>query len=253
MKTSRAIKSAERTLGILELFSRRQEPVTVGEVTRDLNIPQPSVSMLLGNLADLGYLEYDRKSRTYAPTIRVALLAGWIGRRFNRASTLAASLEELHELLGEEVYVGIQNSAAAQYVQRCGAEISNVDSKQLRSLTCSAMGRALLSAKDDSEIVHWVRRCNAEATEARYRISESAFLTVMADVRRAGYAETRGSLNPGFSGIAVYVPSLMGRHPLAIGCGGPMERMDAKRELIVESLRSFQVDGMEPLPLTRAS
>jgi IclR family KDG regulon transcriptional repressor len=224
----------------------------VGDVTRDLHIPQPSVSMLLGNLADLGYLEYDRKSRTYAPTIRVALLAGWIGRRFNSASTLASSLEELHEVLGEEVYVGIQNGASAQYVQRCGADISNVDSKQLRSLTCSAMGRALLSAKDDAEIVRWVRRCNAEATEERYKISESAFMTLIADVRRVGYAETRGCLTPGSTGIAVYVPSLMGRHPLAIGCGGPTERMEEKRPLIIETLRTFQADWLGQ-PLARAS
>ena len=65
--TQRSIKSAERTLRLFELFSRRQQRLPVGEVARGLGIPQPSASMLLSNLAGLGYLEYDRFDRSYAP------------------------------------------------------------------------------------------------------------------------------------------------------------------------------------------
>ena len=74
----RSIKSAERTLALFELFSIRESRLTVSEVARELSIPQPSASMLLRNLADLGYLDYDRLARTYGPTIRVLLLSNWI-------------------------------------------------------------------------------------------------------------------------------------------------------------------------------
>src|SRR5580698_3728274 len=67
---ARSIKSAERTLALFELFSREQRPFTVGRVSDALDVPQASASMLLRNLADLGYLEYDRKARTFAPSIR---------------------------------------------------------------------------------------------------------------------------------------------------------------------------------------
>ena len=78
----RKIKSAERTLALFELFSREQRPFTVTMIADALQIPQPSVSMLLQNLDALGYLEYDRQARTYSPSIRVALLGSWINIRF---------------------------------------------------------------------------------------------------------------------------------------------------------------------------
>jgi len=93
--TQRSIKSAERTLRLFELFSRRQERLTVGEIARGLAIPQPSASMLLTNLTGLGYLEYDRFDRTYAPTIRVVLLGSWLGPRLGGRQSLASRLDDL--------------------------------------------------------------------------------------------------------------------------------------------------------------
>src|SRR5258705_11049422 len=94
IKTARSIKSAERTLRLFELFSRRQERLTVSDVARGLDIPQPSASMLLTNLAALGYLEYDRFDRSYAPTIRVVLLGSWIGPRLGGRQSLASRLDD---------------------------------------------------------------------------------------------------------------------------------------------------------------
>src|ERR1700692_552742 len=119
--TQRSIKSAERTLRLFELFSRRQERLTVGEIARGLAIPQPSASMLLTNLTEMGYLEYDRFDRSYAPTIRVTLLGSWIGPRLGRRlaarQSLASRLDDLHHSVDEYIFVGIQNGAHAQIVQ----------------------------------------------------------------------------------------------------------------------------------------
>ena len=38
---ARSIKSAERTLALFELFSREQQPFTVGHISEALRIPQP--------------------------------------------------------------------------------------------------------------------------------------------------------------------------------------------------------------------
>lgn len=241
--TVRSIKSAERTLGLLELFSRRQAPLTVGDVARGLGIPQPSTSMLLSNLAELGYLDYDCRARTYAPSIRVAALGSWIGRRFSATGALADRLGELQAAVGETAYVGIQNGASAQYVMSLSSEQPdrmNVDSGQMRSLTCSAPGRILLSLRSDADVLRWVRRCNAETTVDRYRVHDSAFMEIIGEVRRNGFAETCGDTTPGLGAIAVHITSPMGDAPLAIGCGGPISRMREKRDSTIRALRAFQ-------------
>ena len=239
----RTIKSAERTLALFELFSREQQPFTVGRISQALNIPQPSASMLLRNLTDLGYLQYDRAVRTFSPSIRVALLGSWIDRRFGEAGAIGSHLDTLQRKVGETAFFGIQNGASAQYVMRQHPQDPDrlaIESGQFRSLTCSAMGRALLSLSADAEIRGWVRRCNAEATEERFKVREPAFLRLISQVRAEGYAATEGDVTPGLGAVATTIVSPMGSIAMAVGVGGPITRMRRKHGQIVEALFAFK-------------
>ena len=255
--TPRRIKSAERTLALFELFSREQQPFTVGHIARALASPQPSVSMLLRNLQDQGYLEYDAITRTFAPSIRVALLGAWVDRRFSQAGEIGARLSALQHRIGETAFIGIQNGASAQYVLSQYADHPDrleVVSGEFRSLTCSAIGRALLSLKPDEEILRWARRCNAEATEERFKVREAEFLQRIQTYRQQGFAETAGDVTPGAGAFTVCVHSPMGASPLAVGLAGPLERiLPRKAELtaaLLEFKRSYDaaiVDGTDEL------
>ncbi len=246
VKEHRSVKSAERTLALFELFSREQRPFTVGHISEALKMPQPSTSMLLRNLTELGYLEYDRTARTFAPSIRVALLGSWIDRRFGQAGAIGARLDRLQRKVGETAYLAIQNGAAAQYVISQWPEDPDrlkIESGQYRSLTCSAPGRVLLSLKTDSEALGWIRRCNAEATEERFKVRESDCLDLLARTREDGYATTEGDITPGLGAVAMICSAPMGGMPLAVGVGGPIERMRRKREVVIEALTRFKEGG----------
>ena len=239
---ARSIKSAERTLALLELFSREQTPFTVGRVCEALEIPQASASMLLRNLTELGYLEYNSQQRTFAPSIRVALLGTWINRRFGEAGSIGKSLDALQRKVGQTAFLGIQNGANAQYVITQRPEHPDrldVMSGQYRSLTCSAMGRVLLSLKPDVEVLAWARRCNAEATEERFRVRETDFIQLIRQVRADGYAWTEGDVTPGLAAIAMPIASPMGQTPLALGAGGPIASVLSNRTMILEALADF--------------
>ncbi|MGE3143156.1 MAG: IclR family transcriptional regulator [Hyphomonadaceae bacterium] len=240
----RAIKSAERTLALFELFSVRESRLTVGEAARELGIPQPSASMLLRYLADLGYLDYQRATRTFGPTIRVLLLGSWISQRFREAGGLATSLEEFQQAIGgETVFFAIQNGPALQYIASIETERPGklrVSAGMLRTLTCSAGGRALLSTKSDEEVRGWLRRCNAEAKEERLRVRDGEFMRLMQRVRAQGYATTEGDSIPGVSAIAAPMPSPLGDMALALGAGGPSKRIAEKRETIIAALKRIK-------------
>ncbi len=237
---TRSVKSAERTLSLFELFSRRQQPLTVGRISQELSIPQPSASMLLANLRELGYISYDPHNRTYAPTIRVALLGSWINREFDRAGSLTAILSELQNEVKETVFIGIQNGPYAQYIftiLRKKPRGMRAESGQHRLLTACAVGRLLLSLKPDAEIQSWLHRCNAEANEDHHRFSSSAFKAIIDDVRRLGFAQTSGDVTPTFGAIAVSVPAPRGFTAMSLGVGIPVDRIDGKRDFAVEALR----------------
>jgi IclR family transcriptional regulator, KDG regulon repressor len=238
--SDRSIKSAERTLAIFELFSVRQEMLTVGDVSKSLDIPQPSVSMLLKNLTNMGYLEYDAPKRRYAPTLRVMLLNSWLLDRYEGTAKFVPILKSLLLELQETVFIGMQNKSTAQYILVMTPKNRDsllITSGMHRSLTCSAMGRILLSMTGEEELHRWIRRCNAEATDPRFRVREAPYLDLIAADRSKGYAETAGDISPGFGAIAVAVPSPLGGTPLAIGAGARVERIAHKRDTIVFGLR----------------
>lgn len=245
----RPIKSAERTLALFELFTKRQRPLTVGRICAELNIPQASASMLLANLHELGYMSYDREARTFTPTIRVALLGSWINHRFDQAGALTARLRNLQRRVDETVFVGIQNGAHAQYIftlPRDKPRSMQVVTGHLRLLTGSAVGRALLSLKSDQEILRLTHRCNSEAHEARLRVVPSEFLSVVEEARRKRYAQTYGDITPTFGAFAVTVQAPTELMPMAIGVGLPIERIARKQAIIVEALLELQTNFSQP-------
>lgn len=250
----RKVKSAERTLALLELFSREQTPFTVGLISKKLAIPQPSASMLLQNMFELGYLEFDREARTYSPSIRVAMLGAWIDRRFGETGAIGERLGELQRLSGESACIGIQNGAAIQYVLAQtpqNPEHLDIQSGQYRSLTQSAVGQALLSLKNDREVLQWVRRCNAEAKDERGRVHEARYLELIDRVRKRGYAETRGEIRQGFGAIATTFRSPMGASPLAVAIGGSISHMEERREEFAAALFDFRAFFGSPGRRTR--
>ena len=244
------VKSAQRTLALLELFSSRQRPMTVGAIARDLAIPQASASMLLKSLTTLGYLAYDPSERTYLPTLRVVLLGGWIGYSFSETQSLSRRLGELRDKFdGLSAFIGIQNGAWAQYILvQDGPGRMMIASGQLRLLTRSALGQIFLSMKPAADVRLWARRCNAEAVEERHRVGELPFLETIARVRRQGYAETLGDWRPDNGAIAVAVASPIGDMPLGVGIGGSLELLHDRREAIVASLLDVKAEFNRGIP-----
>jgi IclR family transcriptional regulator, KDG regulon repressor len=239
----RAVKSAERTVALFEYFSRQQRPLTVGRIAEGIAVPQPSVSMLLANLTELGYFSYDRVQRTYAPTIRVALLGSWIAQQFDEAGSMTARLKGLQDDVDETVFMGIQNGPYGQYVLALPKESSRsmrALSGQMKLLTMSATGRVLLSLKSDAEAMRWVHRCNAEAQQPHLQIAAGEFMSIISSIRACGFAETRGDFTPSFGALAVSVSMPTGIMPIAVGVGVPLDQMETKRVSVVSALQKVK-------------
>lgn len=248
------VKSAARVLDVLEYFADRQGPASVGEICAALAIPQSSASVLLKSLLSLGYLDYDTERRTYMPTLRVALLGSWVQNYYASGENIVELLESIQRATHETVLLAIQNEATVQYIHIVEASHDvrlHFKVGARRPIVRTATGKVLLSLMTNSEIRKIVRRVNSEEPIARHRVKEARFLAEVEKIRSRGFAETRGDMTSGASVIAQLVPTHGGETPMAIGVGGPMERIEAEKEKILKVL-SMHLGGRNALAGTAA-
>ena len=237
------VKSAMRSFAVLEFFRERKRAASVTEIASALEMPQSSTSVLLRSLVELNYLEYDRQTRRFIPSYRVNLLGDWIRRSPFRDTKLTDLMEELWTATGgETVMLGHQAGAAGMrylHVVPGGNQLQFIaNAGQIRPMVRTALGHVLLSQMPNTKIRGIIRRNNAEEPSQSARVREAAFLEEVERIRRRGFSESSGRTTPGANTIGMLVPLPKRRAPLAIGIGGPIERIAAKREQIIEVMQS---------------
>ena len=110
------VKSAVRTLEILEYFDEVRHPLNVVGVATALGYPQSSTAALLRSLTSMGYLRYNRTERTYMPTDRVPFLGSWIDPPLFEEAALPRLMRAVGTRTGQLVALAARNDDMAQYI-----------------------------------------------------------------------------------------------------------------------------------------
>lgn len=240
---SKVVKSAVRTIQLLECFDDLQCDLTVMEISQELGIPQSSTSELLKTLVTIGYLEFERSTRTYRPTLRISLLGRWINPDFGARGPTLTLLEQLGEQTGETIVLASQNGNFSQYIHVIQSKSSpdfHMALGSVRPLVRSGTGYALLADLPEEAILRILIRSNAEKVTGEHLVSQSEFLARLAEVRTKGYAFTYDLVRRGSAIIAMALPRLAGQQQLAVGVGGSRKNLQKKQDEII----AFMKDGI---------
>ncbi|MFC3172806.1 IclR family transcriptional regulator [Novosphingobium bradum] len=249
---SEGVKSAVRTLAILDAFDRERRPLALKDITEMLGYPASSASAIVKSLVDLGYLAYDRAGRTYLPTMRVALLGRWAEEAWFGKVHFAHPMEALHEQTGEAVILAAQSDLHAQYLHIVYSDEPlqfRAEPGLKRSLVRSGVGWALLAAQPDAEILRLRERIDAYGID---RIGEAELMDRIHETRALGYAFSRHTMSEGVGLIAMTLPQAPFGRPLALAVAGYVSRLERNESAIVAQLRrtiallSESIDGECP-------
>ena len=143
------VKSADRTLQILEAFAAAGEPLGIAELARRLAIPVSACYALLRTLELRGYLYELGLRKGWYPTLRWLHKARAVAEHDPMLARVTPLLEALGEATGETIVFGKRSGTEVVYLNvvesphsiRYSAQIG--DRKPLHS---SSAGKALLGA-----------------------------------------------------------------------------------------------------------
>jgi len=226
------VKSALRVFEVLELFDKLQKPLRVSDVVDELEYPQSSVSSLMQTLLEKGYLDFYSESRSFFPTPRLAFLGHWAMGHPESVEVIQNTLRWLVDQTGESAALGARSGTQLQYVHFMVSEgvlKFTVAPGATRPLHRTTLGLLHLSLETDEEIGKVVRRYNADNPDQ----DPANLADVLTEVHRAreqGYLCTESKNTMGVSVLGTLLPFDGDSRALAIGIGGPAERIRTNME-----------------------
>jgi len=219
------VKSAERALTILELFSRPGRALTFTQVAEALGYPRSSLHGLLRTMTDRGWLRLDPGTRRFS----LGLRAWEAGVAYAPAVDLALSakpvVEELRGAVEGSVHVSVLDDGDAVAVIHTGHP-----SGRRGGAHKAPCGRVLLAHLDRGQVERRLAgRLNGDVDELHRALEQ---------VRDQGWAEGESRLIEDGRTLAVPVRDRNGEVVAALGVTAPSATLDGSaRERALGVLR----------------
>ncbi len=236
---SQPVKSAERTIHILETLAASPTRMSLGELQEACKYPRSSLHALLRTLKELRWIEADESGSRYGIGTH-ALLAGTSYLDKDSVVGRAASvLESLRAEIGHTVHFARRDESSVIYLASRGSrqEVRRMH-RVGRKLPCSvtALGQALLAELTDDEV-------RALLPETLDRVTENSItdheqlIAELGEVRRRGWSLEREQGTVGVVCIATVVPyRIPATDALSVSMQADVAAYPAELERIAEVL-----------------
>jgi DNA-binding IclR family transcriptional regulator len=217
-------------LAILDLFSADERVLTVGEMSRRLDMHKSSASRLAATLSTAGYLEPAGAPGRYRLGSKLLGLAALAAGADALPQVATPILERLVAACGETGHVAVLDGTESVTVGvvdgwRSVRMHSTVGKRSPAHAT--AIGKALLAALPDAEVKRrYGRRALAQRTPNTIE-TVPTLLDHLHEVRERGWAADSEELEPGLRCVAASVADHTGAVVGAVGLSGPADRMTA--------------------------
>jgi DNA-binding IclR family transcriptional regulator len=220
------VKSADRTLDVLEALAAAPDRPTLGELARRLGIPKSSLHGVLHTLLARGWVRADDTR------FSLGLRALQVGASYVDSDTavalLAPVLDNLAERFGETVHLGRLDRADIVYLAKRESvhplRLFSAIGRRLPAHT-TALGKALLAQHDDEDIRRLLPDPLPRLTPHTLTHLD-ALLADLATIRGTGLAVDRQENSEGIVCFAVAVRARGGgRREDAVSISIPLSRL----------------------------
>jgi len=224
-ESSSSVKSATRTLDILEYIVGHGRPASAVEIATALNIPISSLSYLLGTLIERRYLERDGRLHSPGPALaklhppeRTTTLSDRVTPRIRSISL------QLNETAAFFIRQGYEMEAIASEVSSHALRYT-VEIGRLLPLHAFAAGKAVLATFDETDLADYFGHIERTAFTSQTVVDERQLRETLAEIRATGFAHTEGEYTPGIVGMGRAVRTADGTLLGAISVAVPAARM----------------------------
>jgi DNA-binding IclR family transcriptional regulator len=231
------VPGLERGLSILALFTPERPQWSLSDVAREMGVSRSSVFRLMYTLEKCGFVRRIGE-RQYCLGSKVLSLGFNFVSGHDVVDVSRPHLERLRDIVGASSHLGVLEGAEVIYLVRVPSRqalISNIGVGSRLPAVTTTMGRMLLCEHDAAALRALYRRAGAAAPADPERMSEDAFVEMIADDRHRGVIATSSRYEAGMTSVAAPVRDREGRIVAAINVSAPETMLalaDARAQVV---------------------
>ena len=213
------VKSADRTLDILELLAAEPHGLTMSEIGARLGFAQSSTHGLVRTLQFRGYVTLNGGHR-FQLGARLIQLGLSVGARLELRSVAREPLERLVAATHDTALLAVPEHGELLYVDKVLSDASDIRTDprvtSRRPLHCSSLGKALLAAVTDSSVLKVLDAVGFEPVTPYTIADKELLLADLALTRQRGYSLDQQEAVPGVFCVGAPVRDHTGRSIAAV-------------------------------------
>lgn len=236
-------QSVSRVIQILEVLCASTEPVSLAQLSRDLEAPKSSLAALLRGLVEEGFVVFSDNVYRLGPRafgLGSALLEA--RRRVQSSALVRDGMRRLADRSDETVLWAVRDEGAdtityVEVIESRNAIRFTVPVGDRRPLYCTSGGRALLAAGPEGEAKAYLKRVKPQALTGATEIDKAKIAAEIEKVREAGIAQTVDQAADGAAGTAAAIRDAAGIVIGALVVAAPSSRIQKKRAELAKLVR----------------
>lgn len=225
-------QAAQRVLSVLSAFAGAETTRGVTELGRALGMNKNMVHRAVSTLCAEGFLTRDDSGERYQLGYRVLDIGGGPEDEFDLRAFCRPTLEQLHALTGESVFLSIivgTSRVNIDWIEGRGRRVSHSQRGRSVPLHCTRMSRVLLACLPDPDIDAYLRgaspldRFDSLFPETAGQGADEVWRDV-GEVRRQGYLIWQNPQQYSAAYVAFPLRDAADRPHGIVTVGGPWER-----------------------------
>ena len=231
------VKSADRSLQILEFIAASRDGQSHKDLSRSLRIPGSSLSALLATLVSREYLSFDAVSRRYRIGPEILHLAGRYLASFDIVQLGAPILKSLVTSTSESALIAIRRQHNIQVVAKelCSESIQQmIDVGERAPLYATAAGKAILAYFSDEELKRYLASVKLEPLTSKTITNKKVLTRQLKQIAAGAIAYSLRENDEHIIAMAAPIFDLHRTVTASITVPVPVVRFNKDKEKIIE-------------------
>ena len=227
-KPNQLVKSLDKALNILELVAKTNKPLGVTEISKEADINKSTVYRILATLEYRGYISQNSHNEKYTTGIKLFELGSQVIGDLDLRETVKPYLENLMDLTGETVHLGILDDGEVIYIEKVESpKTIRMYSKVGKRIYAhsTSLGKVLLAYSGEEKVDEIISEKGLPRQASNTITDPDNFKIHLRKVREQGYAVDDEENEEGIRCIAGPIFDHTGNITAAFSISGPALRI----------------------------